>query len=144
MGVISRRVLPVCGSICIFCPSLRARSRQPVKRYKKLLTDIFPRNQVKFAIFFLLASEFCIIAFVVVWLMSFFGYYFFQFAMLLYWMFLLITGYVFCFLPMNQLEFGWLLFFTLRYITQRHRCKQFKMVRWIQYLCSRYYVVLWV
>ncbi|XP_057544780.1 protein SEMI-ROLLED LEAF 2 isoform X2 [Amaranthus tricolor] len=45
MGVISRRVLPVCGSICIFCPSLRARSRQPVKRYKKLLTDIFPRNQ---------------------------------------------------------------------------------------------------
>lgn len=45
MGVISRRVLPVCGSICIFCPSLRARSRQPVKRYKKLLTDIFHRNQ---------------------------------------------------------------------------------------------------
>lgn len=47
MGVMSRRVLPVCGSICIFCPSLRARSRQPVKRYKKLLADIFPRNQVK-------------------------------------------------------------------------------------------------
>lgn len=45
MGVMSRRVLPVCGSICIFCPSLRARSRQPVKRYKKLLADIFPRNQ---------------------------------------------------------------------------------------------------
>lgn len=45
MGVVSRRVLPVCGSICIFCPSLRARSRQPVKRYKKLLADIFPKNQ---------------------------------------------------------------------------------------------------
>ncbi|KAK9665077.1 hypothetical protein RND81_14G088700 [Saponaria officinalis] len=45
MGVMSRRVLPACGSICFFCPSLRARSRQPVKRYKKLLAEIFPRNQ---------------------------------------------------------------------------------------------------
>ncbi|KAF2297030.1 hypothetical protein GH714_015315 [Hevea brasiliensis] len=41
----SRRVLPVCGNLCFFCPSLRARSRQPVKRYKKFLADIFPRNQ---------------------------------------------------------------------------------------------------
>ncbi|CAL5417014.1 unnamed protein product [Camellia sinensis] len=39
------RVLPVCGKVCFFCPSLRARSRQPVKRYKKLLADIFPRSQ---------------------------------------------------------------------------------------------------
>lgn len=46
MGVMSRRVLPVCGSLCVFCPSLRARSRQPVKRYKKLIADIFPRHQV--------------------------------------------------------------------------------------------------
>ncbi|CAJ1955562.1 unnamed protein product [Sphenostylis stenocarpa] len=46
MGVMSRRVLPVCGNLCVFCPSLRARSRQPVKRYKKLMADIFPRNQV--------------------------------------------------------------------------------------------------
>ncbi|KAL7176901.1 hypothetical protein ACSBR2_030271 [Camellia fascicularis] len=45
MGVMSRRVLPVCGKVCFFCPSLRARSRQPVKRYKKLLSDIFPRSQ---------------------------------------------------------------------------------------------------
>ncbi|XP_068472708.1 protein SEMI-ROLLED LEAF 2 isoform X2 [Phaseolus vulgaris] len=44
-GVISRQVLPVCGNLCFFCPSLRARSRQPVKRYKKLIADIFPRNQ---------------------------------------------------------------------------------------------------
>lgn len=44
MGVISRRVWPVCGSLCCFCPSLRARSRQPVKRYKKLLDDVFPRT----------------------------------------------------------------------------------------------------
>lgn len=44
MGVMSRRVVPVCGNLCFFCPSLRARSRQPVKRYKKLLADIFPRN----------------------------------------------------------------------------------------------------
>ncbi|WOL19844.1 hypothetical protein Cni_G28646 [Canna indica] len=45
MGVISRKVMPACGSLCFFCPSLRARSRQPVKRYKKLLADIFPRSQ---------------------------------------------------------------------------------------------------
>ncbi|XP_010557096.1 PREDICTED: uncharacterized protein LOC104826204 isoform X2 [Tarenaya hassleriana] len=46
MGVMSRRVLPVCCSLCCFCPSLRARSRQPVKRYKKMLSEIFPRNQI--------------------------------------------------------------------------------------------------
>ncbi|KAL9296510.1 hypothetical protein ACSQ67_022406 [Phaseolus vulgaris] len=45
MGVMSRRVLPVCGNLCCVCPSMRASSRQPVKRYKKLLADIFPRNQ---------------------------------------------------------------------------------------------------
>ena len=45
-GVISRQVLPACGSLCFFCPSMRARSRQPVKRYKKLIAEIFPRNQV--------------------------------------------------------------------------------------------------
>eukprot|EP01018_Ginkgo_biloba_P032611 Gb_14070 [translate_table: standard] len=45
MGIMSRRVLPICGNLCFFCPSLRARSRQPVKRYKKLLADIFPRSQ---------------------------------------------------------------------------------------------------
>ncbi|XP_024019088.1 uncharacterized protein LOC21388445 isoform X2 [Morus notabilis] len=44
-GMISRRVLPACGSLCFFCPAMRARSRQPVKRYKKLIADIFPRNQ---------------------------------------------------------------------------------------------------
>ncbi|KAJ0093087.1 hypothetical protein Patl1_26346 [Pistacia atlantica] len=45
MGVMSRRVVPVCGNLCFFCPSMRARSRQPVKRYKKLLAELFPRNQ---------------------------------------------------------------------------------------------------
>ncbi|GAB4850744.1 hypothetical protein Ancab_030044 [Ancistrocladus abbreviatus] len=45
MGVMSRRVVPACGNLCCFCPSLRARSRQPVKRYKKLIGDIFPRSQ---------------------------------------------------------------------------------------------------
>ncbi|ERN02110.1 uncharacterized protein LOC18430213 [Amborella trichopoda] len=44
MGFISRRVFPVCGSICVCCPALRSRSRQPVKRYKKLLSDIFPKS----------------------------------------------------------------------------------------------------
>ncbi|KAJ6289421.1 hypothetical protein OIU76_025276 [Salix suchowensis] len=48
MGVMSRRVVPACGSLCFFCPSLRARSRQPVKRYKKLIADILPRNQPAF------------------------------------------------------------------------------------------------
>ena len=43
-GVISRRVLPACGSLCCFCPGLRTRSRQPVKRYKKLISDIFPTH----------------------------------------------------------------------------------------------------
>ncbi|CAN6454749.1 unnamed protein product [Victoria cruziana] len=45
MGMVSRAVLPVCESLCFFCPSLRTRSRQPVKRYKKLLADIFPKSQ---------------------------------------------------------------------------------------------------
>lgn len=45
MGVMSRKVLPVCGNLCFFCPSMRARSRQPVKRYKKFLAEIFPRSQ---------------------------------------------------------------------------------------------------
>ncbi|KAG4979616.1 hypothetical protein JHK82_032869 [Glycine max] len=45
MGVMSRRVVPVCGNLCCACPALRASSRQPVKRYKKLLADIFPRYQ---------------------------------------------------------------------------------------------------
>ncbi|KAF1866556.1 hypothetical protein Lal_00017939 [Lupinus albus] len=44
-GVISRQLLPACGTLCFFCPALRARSRQPVKRYKRLIVDIFPRNQ---------------------------------------------------------------------------------------------------
>ncbi|XP_050227615.1 protein SEMI-ROLLED LEAF 2 [Mercurialis annua] len=43
-GVISRQLLPACGSLCIFCPAMRARSRQPIKRYKKLIANIFPRN----------------------------------------------------------------------------------------------------
>ncbi|XP_075085710.1 protein SEMI-ROLLED LEAF 2 isoform X1 [Nicotiana tabacum] len=45
MGVMSRKVVPACGNLCFFCPSLRARSRQPVKRYKKLLAEIFPKSQ---------------------------------------------------------------------------------------------------
>ncbi|XP_044437856.1 protein SEMI-ROLLED LEAF 2 isoform X4 [Triticum aestivum] len=45
MGVISRKVLPACGALCYFCPGLRARSRQPVERYKKILAEIFPRTQ---------------------------------------------------------------------------------------------------
>ncbi|WCJ43055.1 Protein SEMI-ROLLED LEAF 2 [Euphorbia peplus] len=44
MGVISRKLFPACESMCICCPALRSRSRQPVKRYKKLLSEIFPKS----------------------------------------------------------------------------------------------------
>ncbi|KAK9189295.1 hypothetical protein WN944_020701 [Citrus x changshan-huyou] len=47
MGVISRKMLPACESFCFFCPELKARSRHPVKWYKKLLAEIFPRSQVR-------------------------------------------------------------------------------------------------
>lgn len=43
--MMSRQVLPACGNLCFFCPAMRTRSRQPVKRYKKLISDIFPRSQ---------------------------------------------------------------------------------------------------
>ncbi|CAK9238619.1 unnamed protein product [Sphagnum jensenii] len=45
MGLMSRKVLPVCGNMCVCCPALRARSRQPVKRYNMLLAEIYPKNQ---------------------------------------------------------------------------------------------------
>ncbi|XP_052295419.1 protein SEMI-ROLLED LEAF 2-like isoform X4 [Citrus sinensis] len=45
MGVISRKMLPACESFCFFCPELKARSRHPVKWYKKLLAEIFSRSQ---------------------------------------------------------------------------------------------------
>lgn len=48
MGVISRKIFPACESMCVCCPALRSRSRQPVKRYKKLLAEIFPKTPVSF------------------------------------------------------------------------------------------------
>ncbi|XP_020258903.1 uncharacterized protein LOC109835337, partial [Asparagus officinalis] len=44
MGFISRKILPACGNMCVCCPALRPSSRRPVKRYKKLLAEIFPRT----------------------------------------------------------------------------------------------------
>nr|XP_043620858.1 protein SEMI-ROLLED LEAF 2 [Erigeron canadensis] len=44
MGVISRKLFPACVNMCVCCPALRSRSRQPVKRYKKLLAEIFPKS----------------------------------------------------------------------------------------------------
>ncbi|KAG8646283.1 hypothetical protein MANES_10G140400v8 [Manihot esculenta] len=41
--MVSVQVMPACDTLCFFCPALRTRSRQPIKRYKKLLADIFPR-----------------------------------------------------------------------------------------------------
>ncbi|KAK9988132.1 hypothetical protein SO802_028371 [Lithocarpus litseifolius] len=32
------------SSMCACCPALRSSSRQPVKRYKKLLAEIFPKS----------------------------------------------------------------------------------------------------
>ncbi|KAL2461240.1 Uncharacterized protein Adt_44660 [Abeliophyllum distichum] len=44
MDVVSKQVMmPACDTLCICCPAMRPRSRHPVKRYKKLLADIFPR-----------------------------------------------------------------------------------------------------
>ncbi|KAA3462063.1 Protein EFR3 [Gossypium australe] len=42
--------MPVCGSLCFFCPALSTRSRHPVKRYKKFLADIFPRSPITSAL----------------------------------------------------------------------------------------------
>ncbi|XP_051149119.1 protein SEMI-ROLLED LEAF 2-like [Andrographis paniculata] len=44
-GVISRQVLPACDALCFFCPAMRTRSRQPVKRYKKLISDILQEEE---------------------------------------------------------------------------------------------------
>ncbi|GLT96388.1 hypothetical protein SLE2022_140120 [Rubroshorea leprosula] len=44
MGVFSRKIFPACGSMCVCCPALRPSSQKPVKRYKKLLSDIFPKS----------------------------------------------------------------------------------------------------
>lgn len=70
-GVISRQVLPACGNLCFLCPSLRTRSRQPVKRYKKLIADIFPRSQVSFLNFIYICLYACIF-----WSYPFYNVYF--------------------------------------------------------------------
>lgn len=44
MGFISRKIFPACGSMCVCCPAMRSSSRRPVKRYKKLLAEIFPKS----------------------------------------------------------------------------------------------------
>ncbi|KAJ4817138.1 ARM repeat superfamily protein [Rhynchospora pubera] len=45
MGFISRKIFPSCENLCVCCPSLRPSSRRPVKRYKKLLAEIFPKTE---------------------------------------------------------------------------------------------------
>ncbi|XP_020268718.1 uncharacterized protein LOC109844168 [Asparagus officinalis] len=45
MEMVSARASPGCDSLCFFCPALRTRSRQPIKRYKKMLAEIFPKTQ---------------------------------------------------------------------------------------------------
>ncbi|XP_063937421.1 protein SEMI-ROLLED LEAF 2 isoform X2 [Daucus carota subsp. sativus] len=46
MGFMSQKIFPACGNMCVCCPALRSRSRQPVKRYKKLLAEIFPKSPI--------------------------------------------------------------------------------------------------
>ncbi|XP_022869447.1 uncharacterized protein LOC111388865 isoform X2 [Olea europaea var. sylvestris] len=41
--VVKPVMMPAIDTLCICCPAMRPRSRHPVKRYKKLLADIFPR-----------------------------------------------------------------------------------------------------
>ncbi|KAK6804066.1 hypothetical protein RDI58_001850 [Solanum bulbocastanum] len=43
MGI-SHQIMPACDQLCVCCPAMRTRSRQPVKRYKKLISDSFPRS----------------------------------------------------------------------------------------------------
>ncbi|KQK21991.1 uncharacterized protein LOC100831072 isoform X2 [Brachypodium distachyon] len=43
MGFMGAKLFPSCESMCVCCPALRPSSRRPVKRYKKLLAEIFPK-----------------------------------------------------------------------------------------------------
>jgi hypothetical protein len=49
MGFLPAKPLPSCESMCVCCPALRPSSRRPVKRYKKLLAEIFPKTPVSTA-----------------------------------------------------------------------------------------------
>jgi hypothetical protein len=49
MGFLPAKLLPSCESMCVCCPALRPSSRRPVKRYKKLLAEIFPKTPVSTA-----------------------------------------------------------------------------------------------
>jgi hypothetical protein len=44
MGFMGAKLFPSCESMCVCCPALRPSSRRPVKRYKKLLAEIFPKT----------------------------------------------------------------------------------------------------
>lgn len=68
MGFISRKIYPACESMCVCCPALRPSSRRPVKRYKKLLAEIFPKTNVRFFLWFLLLTLFPVVF--THWLMS--------------------------------------------------------------------------
>ncbi|KAM3229210.1 hypothetical protein ACQJBY_060236 [Aegilops geniculata] len=46
MGFVGAKLFPSCESMCVCCPALRPSSRRPVKRYKKLLAEIFPKTPI--------------------------------------------------------------------------------------------------
>jgi hypothetical protein len=50
MGFMGAKLFPSCESMCVCCPALRPSSRRPVKRYKKLLAEIFPKTPVSAAL----------------------------------------------------------------------------------------------
>jgi hypothetical protein len=50
MGFMAAKLFPSCESMCVCCPALRPSSRRPVKRYKKLLAEIFPKTPVSAAL----------------------------------------------------------------------------------------------
>jgi hypothetical protein len=81
MGVMSRRVLPACSSLCYLCPSLRARSRQPVKRYKKIIADIYQLPRVgqnpAFAVRVLVISDFSSVILPSCWILTWKNFCFF-------------------------------------------------------------------
>lgn len=51
MGI-SHQIMPACDQLCVCCPAMRTRSRQPVKRYKKLISDSFPRSPVRLILWY--------------------------------------------------------------------------------------------
>ncbi|KAG8480099.1 hypothetical protein CXB51_025381 [Gossypium anomalum] len=65
--MVASTIFPACESMCMCCPVLRSKSRQPVKHYKKLLSEIFPKSPVSiYSLFFLLFGLYILVMVVLV------------------------------------------------------------------------------